>query len=89
MFIMANDGGLSDDKASQFTTKRILCQRIFFFNVLSRGISVTLLKGAEYRDSKVRYLDINRDISHHIVMPRYCHLCMNSIDLSHQEVYFQ
>jgi len=50
---MANDGGLLDGKALEPTAERILCQRIFFFNLLSRGISVTLLKGAEYRDSKV------------------------------------
>jgi hypothetical protein len=55
MFIMANDGGLLDEEELQPTARRILCQRLFFFNVLSRGISVTLFKGAEYRDSKVHY----------------------------------
>jgi ATP-dependent RNA helicase DDX60 len=50
---MANDGGLLDEKASKPMAERILCQRVFFFNLLSRGISVTLLKGAEYHDSKV------------------------------------
>jgi hypothetical protein len=53
MFVMANDGGPLDEDASDATAERTLCQRIFFFNLLSRGISVTLFKGAEYRDSKV------------------------------------
>lgn len=55
MFIMANGGGLLDETASRLTAERILCQRMFFFSLLSRGISVTLFKGTEYRDSKVCY----------------------------------
>lgn len=53
MFIMANGGGLLDETASRLTAERILCQRMFFFSLLSRGISVTLFKGTEYRDSKI------------------------------------
>jgi hypothetical protein len=52
MFVMANDGGKSDD-GDEFTSRRILCQRVFFFELLSRGIAVASFKGAEYRDSKV------------------------------------
>lgn len=53
MFIMANDGGKPED-SDEFALRRILCQRVFFFELLSRGVAVTLFKGAEYRDSKVR-----------------------------------
>lgn len=52
MFVMANDGGKPED-GDEFTLRRILCQRVFFFELLSRGMAVTLFKGAEYRDSKV------------------------------------
>lgn len=49
---MANDGGKPED-GDEFTLRRILRQRVFFFELLSRGMAVTLFKGAEYRDSKV------------------------------------
>ncbi|GJJ07983.1 hypothetical protein Clacol_002190 [Clathrus columnatus] len=57
MFIMTNDGGIVDkhvsDAVQETTAKRILVQRIFFFRILYSGIPIALLKGAEYRDSKV------------------------------------
>ncbi|KAF9461731.1 hypothetical protein BDZ94DRAFT_800063 [Collybia nuda] len=52
MFVMANDGGKPVD-GDESSARRILCQRVFFFELLSRGIAVTLFKGAEYRDSKI------------------------------------
>lgn len=52
MFVMTNDGGLlghCDDVCAQ----RILVQRTFLFDLLAAGIAVTMLQGAEFRDSKV------------------------------------
>ena len=60
MFVMANDGGVLHETGSRFVSERVLCQRVFFFQLLSRGIAVTLFKGVEYRDSKVsrHHLDV-------------------------------
>ena len=51
MFVMTNDGGLLDS-SKPFSAERILCQRLFLFDLLAAGIAVTLLQGAEFRDSK-------------------------------------
>jgi len=58
MFIMTNDGGLYGDHPSNSTAAAILCQRIFLLQILSSsaGIAVALLKGTEYRESKVQGL---------------------------------
>ena len=53
MFVMTSDGGVLKDNPSSASSERILLQRVFLFSLLSQGVSVTLLKGAEYRDSKV------------------------------------
>ncbi|KAI0948028.1 hypothetical protein AcW1_009642 [Taiwanofungus camphoratus] len=50
MFVMTNDGGVLDD---QNLAGQILTQRIFIFDLLSQGTSVTLLQGTEFRDSKI------------------------------------
>lgn len=52
MFVMANDGGLLENNRD-LAAERILVQRIFLFDILSHGIAVALLRGAEFRDSKV------------------------------------
>jgi hypothetical protein len=52
MFVMTNDGGLMDD-SDDLSAQRILAQRVFLFDLLASGIAVTLLQGAEFRDSKV------------------------------------
>jgi len=58
MFIMTNDGGLYGEDPSNSTTAAILCQRIFLLQILSSsaGIAIALLKGTEYRESKVQKL---------------------------------
>jgi hypothetical protein len=33
----------------------ILCQRLYLFKLLASGIAVSSLRGAEFRDSKVRF----------------------------------
>ncbi|OCH85272.1 P-loop containing nucleoside triphosphate hydrolase protein [Obba rivulosa] len=53
MFIMVNDGGTLEDRTSPLLAERVLLQRIFLFDILSQGVTVTLLKGAEFRDSKL------------------------------------
>ncbi|KZT04532.1 P-loop containing nucleoside triphosphate hydrolase protein [Laetiporus sulphureus 93-53] len=52
MFIMTNDGGMLDANSPRLAAERILTQRTFIFDVLAQGVSVSLLHGAEYRDSK-------------------------------------
>ena len=50
MFVMTNDGGVNPEDHSAEVR---LLQRAFIFDILAQGISVALLQGAEYRDSKV------------------------------------
>jgi ATP-dependent RNA helicase DDX60 len=59
MFFMANDGTLSSaisDIPKLYREAAILRQRLYLFNLLSNGIAVSLLQGAEFRDSKVSRL---------------------------------
>ncbi len=55
---MTNDGGLCDEGSSDSTAAVILCQRVFLLRILSSsaGVAVALLKGSEYRESKVHKL---------------------------------
>ena len=52
MFVMLNDGGAPEDTDYDMIT-RVLVQRGLIFGLLTSGVSVTLLHGAEFRDSKV------------------------------------
>ena len=52
MFVMLNDGGAPEDTDYDMIT-RVLVQRGLIFDVLTSGVSVALLYGAEFRDSKV------------------------------------
>ncbi|RPD67074.1 P-loop containing nucleoside triphosphate hydrolase protein [Lentinus tigrinus ALCF2SS1-7] len=53
MFVMTNDGGVVEESTSEPATARILLQRVFLYSLLAQGVSVTILHGAEYRDSKI------------------------------------
>jgi hypothetical protein len=53
MFVMLNDGGTPAEDDHDMAT-RVLIQRNLIFCLLTSGIAVTLLQGAEFRDSKVR-----------------------------------
>ncbi|KAH9846953.1 P-loop containing nucleoside triphosphate hydrolase protein [Lenzites betulinus] len=53
MFVLTNDGGAMEGRTSNAYAERVLLQRVFIYTVLTQGVSVTLLKGAEYRDSKI------------------------------------
>jgi hypothetical protein len=52
MFVMLNDGGTPKDTDYDMAI-RILIQREFIFGLLTSGVAVTLLRGAEFRNSKV------------------------------------
>ena len=52
MFVMLNDGGMPENMDYDMAA-RILIQRHFIFGLLTSGIAVTLLHGAEFRDSRV------------------------------------
>jgi hypothetical protein len=57
MFVMTNDGGVFQPEPTVERTlqaERILSQRIFVLNMICTGTGITLLKGAEYRDSRVK-----------------------------------
>ena len=51
MFVMTNDGGVPIPENNPSEVQ--LLQRVFIYDILAQGISVALLQGAEYRDSKV------------------------------------
>jgi hypothetical protein len=55
MFVMLNDGGMPENTDYDMAA-RILIQRDFIFGLLTSGIAVTLLHGAEFRDSRVGFL---------------------------------
>ncbi|KAH9067713.1 P-loop containing nucleoside triphosphate hydrolase protein [Lactarius vividus] len=52
MFVMLNDGGTPAEYDHDMAT-HVLIQRNFIFCLLTSGIAVTLLHGAEFRDSKI------------------------------------
>ncbi|KAI0262214.1 P-loop containing nucleoside triphosphate hydrolase protein [Gloeopeniophorella convolvens] len=52
MFVMLNDGGALEGDDRDMAA-RILLQRDFVFGLLTSGVAVTLLHGAEFRDSKI------------------------------------
>ena len=54
MFVMLNDGGAPGD-TNYDVNMRVLVQRGLIFELLTSGVSVTLLHGAEFRDSKVGF----------------------------------
>jgi hypothetical protein len=57
MFVMTNDGGvfqLDPTVDPTLQAERILSQRIFLLKMICSGTGITLLKGAEYRDSRVK-----------------------------------
>lgn len=50
---MINDGGGLNENASELEVGRVLTQRTHIFEFLSHGTAVSLLRGSEFRDSKV------------------------------------
>ena len=54
MFALVNDGGTDQDLTDPFVAQRLLCHRVFLCDLLTSGLALALLAGAEFRDSKVR-----------------------------------
>jgi ATP-dependent RNA helicase DDX60 len=52
MFIMTDDGGPVENDILR-RSERALTQRTLIYEFLSRGIAVALMRGAEFKDSKV------------------------------------
>ncbi|KAF8843868.1 P-loop containing nucleoside triphosphate hydrolase protein [Paxillus ammoniavirescens] len=53
MFVFINDGGDSKNSEDLFVKHRLLCHRVFLFDLLANGLALALLQGAEFRDSKI------------------------------------
>lgn len=53
MFALLNDGGPVEATDSPLEAECVLQQRTLIFDLISQGVSVALLEGAEFRDSKV------------------------------------
>ncbi|KAI0073118.1 P-loop containing nucleoside triphosphate hydrolase protein [Panus rudis PR-1116 ss-1] len=60
MFAMVNDGGNFDELTKPMAIERALFQRILMHDLISQGVSVSLLQGAEFRDSKINSLLIEQ-----------------------------
>ena len=55
MYILLNDGGAGDtNSTTDFYTDIRLQQRSLVFDMISQGVSVSLLAAVEFRDSKVK-----------------------------------
>lgn len=53
MYILLNDGGSGENAETNLQGGIILQQRILVFDMITQGVSVSLLASAEFRDSKV------------------------------------
>lgn len=53
MFALVNDGGTDQELIDPFAIQRLLCHRVFLCDLLTSGLALALLAGAEFRDSKV------------------------------------
>jgi len=56
MFALVNDGGTGQDSMDPFAAQRLLCHRVFLYDLLTSGLALAFLAGAEFRDSKVSIL---------------------------------
>jgi len=56
MFALVNDGGTGQDSTDSSATQRLLCHRVFLYDLLTSGLALAFLAGAEFRDSKVSIL---------------------------------
>jgi hypothetical protein len=68
---MLNDGTIPDGDEWSMAPATTLIQRTFIHNLLTEGVSVTLLQGCEFRNSKVCLLpSMNARICADILMDR-------------------
>ena len=56
MFALVDDGGSDKGSIDPFAVQRLLCHRAFLCDLLTSGLALALLAGAEFRDSKVSIL---------------------------------
>lgn len=56
MFALVDDGGTDQDSVDPFAPQRLLFHRVFLCDLLTSGLALALLSGAEFRDSKVSVL---------------------------------
>jgi hypothetical protein len=66
MFALVNDGGSDQDSIDPFAAERLLCHRAFLCNLLTSGLALALLAGAEFRDSKVSILTHTNESSNYL-----------------------
>ncbi len=59
MFVMFNDGGVLEKEPRPYTPERLLLQRLPMFQLITQGLPLALLRGAEFRDSKVSLYHIS------------------------------
>ncbi|EIN08256.1 P-loop containing nucleoside triphosphate hydrolase protein [Punctularia strigosozonata HHB-11173 SS5] len=53
MFVMLDDGGLLQQDKRPLAAERLLTRRKFIFGLLNGGVAISLLPGAQFRDSKI------------------------------------
>ena len=53
MFIMLNDGGVLEETGGPGVFESLLLQRLSLFDLITQGFPIALLRGLEFRDSKV------------------------------------
>ncbi|KAF7790532.1 hypothetical protein EIP86_001488 [Pleurotus ostreatoroseus] len=53
MFIMLNDGGVLEEMAGPGVFESLLLQRLSLFDLITQGFPIALLRGVEFRDSKI------------------------------------
>ncbi|KAE9406161.1 P-loop containing nucleoside triphosphate hydrolase protein [Gymnopus androsaceus JB14] len=82
MFIMVNDGGTPIDTADDWHFQRSLLQRALLFELSRQGLAFALLKGTEYRDSKVMTFVFESRTHVQTMHP----VIQNSINLAHKKL---
>ena len=69
MFALVNDGDTVRDLMDPLATQRLLCHRVFLFDLLTTGLALALLDGAEFRDSKVSDFACSSRTESYLVSP--------------------
>lgn len=74
MYVMLNDGGVLSSDPSSSVANGILLQRVAILELMTQGLSCTLLFGVEFRDSKVSresYRSSDSDEPYHRSFPLF------------------
>ena len=54
MFVLLNDGGVVEPEATPHKACCVLAQRLLLFELTSQNLACALLRGSDFRDSKVK-----------------------------------